>query len=68
MWDLAFSIQIPNLSGLISGFCLGSLATFAACVGLGVWFNKQGKAKNRGIPFEKIEALVNDGQSSSDES
>jgi hypothetical protein len=58
MWELVFSIPIPNWTGLVSGFCLGVLLETVLITILAIrWAPKESGREDEGIPFEEIEKL-----------
>jgi hypothetical protein len=66
LWDLVFSIPIPNWTGFVLGGCVGSILTTVLIVILAFAWDREKKSKQEEeegwIPFEEIEELYMDDE------
>lgn len=69
LWDLVFSIPIPNWTGFVLGGCTGSILTTVLIVILAFAWDREKKSEQEKkedegmIPFEDIEGLYGEGLS-----
>lgn len=63
MWDIVFSIPIPNVTGVVSGFCVGVTVSTVVIVWVGL--RATTPKEDDGISFEDIMAVDTNGEEAS---